>query len=240
MTPVPSPRPDPPHVLRQAGIPRHQRYLFWALAAGILLALAFLLHGCRTAEQRLATPQDETPIAAPTSTGNETVNLYLASDADGSITVDSRALALPAEPSTRARALLDQLLALYSLPGSAHPLPPGPAVDDVFLLALPLQGPSETASNPRKKPLNLGETTHLYGYTGDLAVVNLHGAFADNHPSGVEEETLTLNSIIGTLHANLPQVSEIRFVVDGHPRDTLAGHADLTRTYPATDTATIR
>ena len=235
MTPV---KPSPPNSL--STIPRHQRYLFWTLAAGILLALAFLLHGCRQAEKRLATPQDETPISAPTSAGNETVNLYLASDADGSITVDSRAFALPAEPSTRARFLLDQLLALYALPGSAHPLPAGPAVDDVFLLALPLQQPSQTTSNPRKSARDLSENAQLYGYTGDLAVVNLHGAFAENHPSGVEVETLTLLSIIGTLHANLPQVSQIRFVIDGHPRDTLAGHADLTRTYPAIDTATTR
>lgn len=218
-------------------IPRHQRYLFWTLAAGILLALAFLLHGCREAEKRLATPQDETPISAPTAAGNETVNLYLASDASGAITVDSRALALPAEPSTRARSLLEQLLVLYTLPGSAHPLQTGPAVDDVFLLTLPLQEPAQSTSNLRKNALNLDEKASLYGYTGQLAVINLHGAFADNHPSGVEVEALTIDSIIGTLHANLPQISQIRFVVDGHPRDTLAGHADLTRTYPAIDTA---
>jgi hypothetical protein len=51
-------------------------------------------------------------------------------------------------------------------------------------------------------------------------------------------EDLTLQSIIGTLHAALPQITQIRFLVDGHPHDTLAGHADLQRTYPATDTTT--
>jgi hypothetical protein len=42
-------------------------------------------------------------------------------------------------------------------------------------------------------------------------------------------------SICGTLHANLPRVTEVRFLVDGQPRATLAGHADLTRTYLATE-----
>ncbi len=42
-------------------------------------------------------------------------------------------------------------------------------------------------------------------------------------------------SICGTLHANLPRVTQIRFLVDGQPRSTLAGHADLTRTYLYTD-----
>ena len=65
----------------------------------------------------------------------------------------------------------------------------------------------------------------------EMAVVNLTGSFAASHPSGLETETLTVLSICGTLHANLPQVTEVRFLVDGKPRPSLAGHADLTRTY---------
>ena len=71
---------------------------------------------------------------------------------------------------------------------------------------------------------------NVYGQT---ALINLRGSFADSHPSGVVVETLTIQSIIGTLHANLPQIEQIRFLVDGQPRETLAGHADLTRTYLA-------
>jgi hypothetical protein len=44
--------------------------------------------------------------------------------------------------------------------------------------------------------------------------------------------------MIATLHANLPQITEVRFLVDGRQKDTLAGHADLTRTYLASDTQT--
>lgn len=219
---------------------RHQRYLFWALAAGILTALAFLLYGCRQAEKRLAAPEDETPIAAPTSTGQETVPLYLASDADDVIRVEDRPIALPAEPSTRARVLLEQLLSTYALPGSAHPLPSGQAIDDVFLLTLPLSTPA-TSDDARRAARGIAPPlTPLTGDTGQLAVVNLHGSFADNHPSGVEVESLTLNSIIGTLHADLPSVTQIRFLVDGRERDTLAGHADLTRLYPAIDPTTAQ
>ena len=70
------------------------------------------------------------------------------------------------------------------------------------------------------------------------AIINLRSSFLDNHPSGVLVENLTVQSIIGTLHAALPQITAIRFLVDGEPHDTLAGHADLQRTYPATDTTT--
>jgi hypothetical protein len=73
--------------------------------------------------------------------------------------------------------------------------------------------------------------------TPQLAVVNLTGAFANNHPSGLETETLTILSLCATLHANLPRVTQVRFLVDGQTRPTLAGHADLTRTYLTGDTA---
>ena len=54
---------------------------------------------------------------------------------------------------------------------------------------------------------------------------------SDAHPSGIEVEALTVLSICGTLHANLPQITQVRFLVDGAGRKTLAGHADLSRTY---------
>jgi hypothetical protein len=198
-------------------IPRYQRILFWSLAAGIFLMAAFLLRGCRQAHKRLDALNDATPIAAPTTASTEDITLYLASDADASIAPTTESLALPQEPALRARALLEHLLAAYSLPNSAHPLQSGPAVDDVFLLAGPEPGP--------------------HHQPGQLAVINLRGSFINNHPSGIQVEALTVQSIIGTLHAALPEITAIRFLVDGQPHDTLAGHADLLRTYPATDTA---
>jgi hypothetical protein len=81
-------------------------------------------------------------------------------------------------------------------------------------------------SSPSKDPSPVGD---------ELAVVNLSGAFVAGHPSGIQTETLTVMSICGTLHANLPRVTQVRFLVDGQPHATLAGHADLTRTYLAAD-----
>jgi hypothetical protein len=203
-------------------IPRYQRILFWSLVGGILLMAAFLLHGCQQAQKRLGAPNDATPIAAPTTASTEDITLYLANDADASITPTTESFALPQEPTVRARTLLEHLLSTYALPNSAHPLQGGPAVDDVFLLPNSDLDPQSAAG---KQP-------------GQLAVINLRGGFIDNHPSGIQVEALTVQSIIGTLHAALPQITAIRFLVDGQPHDTLAGHADLLHTYPATDTTT--
>ncbi len=200
-------------------IPRYQRILFWSLIGAILLMVAFLLRGCEQAHKRLGAPTSDTPIAAPTTASTEDITLYLANDADASITPSTESLSLPQDPAIRARALLDHLLAAYAQPNSVHPLQPGPAVDDVFLLPDPNPSPGDRTDQP-----------------GQLAVINLRGAFVDNHPSGIQVESLTIQSIIGTLHAALPQITSIRFLVDGQSHDTLAGHADLLHTYPATDT----
>jgi len=222
-------------------IPRYQRILFWSLVGGIFLMAAFLIHGCQQAHKRLTALNDATPIAAPTTASTQDVTLYLANDGDGSIAPDQQQIALPQDPTLRARALLEHLLAEYSLPTSAHVLQSGPAVDDVFFLPLPITTPvptntlSTTTGLPEQQkaaPSTAGKST------GELAVVNLHGSFVENHPSGIQVENLTLLSIIGTLHANFPKITEVRFLVDGQPHDTLAGHADLKRIYPAVDTTT--
>ncbi|MEO6982545.1 MAG: GerMN domain-containing protein, partial [Edaphobacter sp.] len=203
------------------------------------LMASFLIHGCRQAHKRLTALNDATPIAAPTTTSTQDITLYLANDADGSIAPTEKQFALPQEPTLRARALLDYLLAQYSLPASPHVLQSGPAVADVFFVNLPITTP--TAVNTLSATTGLPQQEKVHPVrplrsTGELAVVNLRSAFVENHPSGIQVEELTLLSIIGTLHAAFPQLTEICFLVDGQPRDTLAGHADLTHTYPATDT----
>ncbi len=200
-------------------IPRYQRILFWTLAALTLLMAAFTIHERQNARERIAASAGPTPYIQPVDAQSESVTLLLANDADGTITSGLRDAALPQEPSLRARALIERLLDEYTLPNSSHPMKPGPAVEDVFLLKPPV-GTSDS-STPE----------------GLLAVVDLHGSFADAHPSSICIEDLTLQSIVGTLHANLPQIILVRFLVDGQPRETLAGHADLLRTYTAADTS---
>jgi hypothetical protein len=209
-------------------IPRYQRILFWGLSISCLLMVAFLLHGCVQAREKLTRRRNETPLAAPVTAPVEKVRLALADDTTGRIVLTERDVALPQEATARAQALLSRLMAEYSAKNSTHPLESGPAIDDVFLLDLPLHADGTAA--PRV-------TTSDGSPSGaQLAVVNLHGSFADHHPSGIGVETLTISSIVVTVYANFPRIQEIRFVVDGHTRDTLAGHADLTCIYRVTDT----
>jgi hypothetical protein len=226
-------------------IPRYLRITFWSLIACIVLMAGFLFYEHQSARSRLSSLSDQTPIDAP-YTVSENITFDLANDADGSITATERKIALPDEPTARARALLEHLVSEYSLPGSPHPLPSGSAVADVFLVALPVTGhqidpsaPAGSGNTPSTMPVRSTDPDALQpiGPGGELAVINLHSSFVNAHPSGVEVESLTLLSMIGTLHENLPQIEQVRFLVDGQPHETLAGHADLLRTYPSRNTA---
>ncbi len=223
---------------------RRMRILFWCLFVCVLALTATLIVERQRARDRVRDLADQTPIDAP-YTDTEPVTLDLANDDVGSVAATERQIALPSEVTARARALLDHLVSEYALPGSPHPLPSGLMVNEIFLLPLPVMGHSvdshaAAASDGRVQtvPVPSSNPDALQPRTagGELAVIDLRGSFVSSHPSGVEVESLTIASIIGTLHANLPQIEQIRFLVDGQPRETLAGHADLLRTYPSHDT----
>jgi Sporulation and spore germination len=81
-------------------------------------------------------------------------------------------------------------------------------------------------------PLGAGsEIRDVYLVDSGLAVIDLNAALADNHRSGVLVEELTIVSLVQTLSANIPGISRVKILVEGHERDTLAGHADLSNFY---------
>ncbi|HEX4286688.1 MAG TPA: GerMN domain-containing protein [Terracidiphilus sp.] len=199
-------------------IPRHQKILFAVLLVAALVMAGVLWHLRQRAHERLLAGEDSAPTKAPEVAPTERATLLVANDADGSMLVQARSMPLPGDPEARARVILGALLDLYTAPDAAHPVGGGAqGIAQVFLL--PLRG---------KKGTDSGD---------EMAVVNLTSKFAAEHPSGLETETLTVLSICGTLRANLPHVTEVRFLVDGLQRPNLAGHADLTRTYLTADAA---
>ena len=108
----------------------------------------FLLRGCQQAHKRLTqADNDATPIAAPTTSAAKT-SLYLASDADASITATRANSPSRKSPPSAPAPSIDHLLAEYAQPNSAHRLQPGPAIDDVFLLYRRPDQPSTTPSHP--------------------------------------------------------------------------------------------
>ena len=163
-----------------------------------VLAMGLYLVHLKRKAESIGTAPITEVLAPPSSGPAQQMTLYLAGDADDSLRPVSIASALPADAGERGRLALQTLIARYRRPDSAHPLSVGADVQEVYLL--------DPAS----------------------AVVNLNADFADSHRSGVEVEQLSIFSMVLTLKAQRPQLTRVRFLVDGKNRDTLAGHIDLT------------
>lgn len=226
-------------------IPRYQKIIFSLLLAASVVMGVTLWHLRQRAHERLIVGQDSSPTSAPQIAPSEQATLLVANDSDGSMLTQVLSLPLSTDPGARARSVLGKLLDLYAAPDAAHSVPGGAgSVIQVFLL--PATSLGAAAAKPKLEASRTvvylsGESSatpsgmQSQQFGPQLAVVNLSGAFAANHPSGIETEMLTVLSICGTLHANLPRVTQVRFLVDDAERSTLAGHADLTRTYLAAD-----
>ena len=213
-------------------IPRYQIVIFSILVLASLAMGAMLWHLRQRAHERLVAGVDSAPTKAPQVAPDERATLMVANDDDNSLLAQVHSLPLPADPGSRAKAVLGRLLDIYAAANATHPVPGGASsVSQVFLLPLP----SASRARPHKTATAItgesGSSAQESRSAAEIAVVNLTSNFVASHPSGLETETLTVLSICGTIHANLPQVTEVRFLVDGQQRPTLAGHADLTRTY---------
>ncbi|MCX6543171.1 MAG: GerMN domain-containing protein [Acidobacteria bacterium] len=72
----------------------------------------------------------------------------------------------------------------------------------------------------------------LYVTERGEAFVDFDDAIRSAHPGGSLYELFTVYSIVSALTVNLPAITSVQILVDGHEVDTLAGHVDLRRPLP--------
>ncbi len=196
---------------------RAHKILLTSLLLACVVMAAVLIRLRNRAQDRLQEEATSAPsMGTAAGTPPSAVTLYVPNDLDASLTAVERQIPLPADANAEARVLLENLVQAFHAPGSTHPMQVSSGVNEVYLLPAP-SAAGQTRSD------------------GELAVVDLTSALAAAQPSGIEPETLTLLAMLATLHANMPAITEVHFLVDGQPRETLAGHADLTRTYLASE-----
>jgi hypothetical protein len=180
------------------------RQLLIAMSVLLVAALAlsgYAWHMRKSAASAPLASVDTRPLAPPVSGPMERVVLFVAHDEDGTLRPETAQIPMPSGRQQRAEELLRALLSLYLDKSSPHVLGPGSEIRSVFLV------------DP------------------GVAVIDVNGAFADSHRSGVLVEELTVASLIHTISANTPGLLKIKILVDGKQRETLAGHADLTDFY---------
>jgi hypothetical protein len=182
-------------------IPRH---LIIGVAVLLLAALGLSVYAWRMRKNAAMVPAesvDTRPLAPPVGGPTEKVVLFVAHDEDGTLRPESAQIPLPSGRQQRAEELLRTLLSMYLDKSSPHVLGAGAEIRSVFLV------------DP------------------GVAVIDVNSAFANTHRSGVLVEDLTIASLIHTISANTPGILKVQILVDGQPRETLAGHADLSSYY---------
>lgn len=183
------------------------RSLFITIAIMLVLVIALGFYFRRMQRQAYELEPAATatlPVTPPASGPTENVTLYVADDAAGALRPQSAKIPLPGGRQQRAEDLLRALLRVYQQTGAGHPMAAAADIRSIYLV------------DP------------------GVAVIDLNAAFADQHRSGIMVEQLTVNSLVETLSANIPGVSRVGILVEGKPRDTLAGHADLTEFFDVT------
>jgi Sporulation and spore germination len=182
-------------------IPRH---LIIAVAVLGIMALAMSVYVWRMRGRVVrteASTPNTQPVARPAAGPSEQVTLYVAYDEGGMLRPQAARIPLPSGRQERAEELLRALVDIYLGKSSPHVLGTGSEIRGVYL------------ADP------------------GLAVIDLNAAFANGHRSGVLVEELTLTSLVATLSANIPAIAQVKILVDGKERESLAGHVDLTAFY---------
>lgn len=178
-------------------IPRHFQIAIAVLVVAALALSIYAWHVRKTVAVTPAIPVDTRPLAPPAAGPTERVTLYVAHDEDNTLRAQEAQIPMPSGRQQRAEELSRALISLYLEKTSPHTIGAGSEVRSVYLV-----DPGE-------------------------AVIDMNGAFADTHRSGVLVEELTLASLIHTVTANIPNILRVKILIDGKERDTLAGHVDL-------------
>ena len=182
-------------------IPRYLQIAVTVLLAAALGLSIYAWHVRKTVAATPVAPVDTRPLAPPVTGPTEKVVLYVAQDDDGTLRAQPAQIPMPSGRQQRAEELARALISLYLEKNSPHVIGAGTEVRSVFLV------------DP------------------GVAVIDMNGAFADSHRSGVLVEELTVASLIHTITANIPNIVRVKILIDGKERETLAGHADLSSFY---------
>jgi len=77
-------------------------------------------------------------------------------------------------------------------------------------------------------PIPAGTTVRAVFLTdAKEAYVDLGGTIVSGHSGGSLDEALTVYAIVNALTVNLPEVTAVQILIEGHEVDSLRGHVDL-------------
>ena len=175
----------------------------------LAIAMALYVWQVRSRAQFEATMQKPQVVTPPSTGTPRQVTLWVAHDDPGVLRIQAVSIELSGERQRKTQEILRALLAIYTGKDSPHHLAPGADVRNVYFV------------NP------------------GLVVVDVNAALADGQTSGILPEELMVTSFVQTLSSNSPEISRVKFLVDGKERETLAGHVDFSSEFEVSQMADL-
>jgi len=187
-------------------MPRHVKIGLIVLAVGFAVALGFFVDVVGRVQSMMKNDHEteENPFKPPTqplyTPADPPVSVKLffpAENGDTLLAAEDQTIFKSAELGNRAKQILQKLQEGPHTDNLFPSLPKDTKVQDIFI--------SEQG----------------------IAFIDFSKAIAMNHPGGVLNELATIYSIVDSVAYNLPEIKQVKILVGGVEKETLAGHCLL-------------
>jgi hypothetical protein len=187
-------------------MPRHIKISLIILGIGLAVALGFFVDIVGRVQSLMKSDKEteENPFKPPTqplyAQGDLPLRVKIffpAASGDVLLTTEDQTIFKSAELGNRARQILLKLQQ-------------GPHSDTMF------------PSLPKDSKLE-----GLFISEQGTVFLDFSNTLATNHPGGVENELATIYSIVDSLTYNLPEIKQVKILIGGVEKETLAGHCLL-------------
>jgi hypothetical protein len=190
----------------KARLPRHIKFGLVALTIGGIVTFGLFIDVIGRIQSLMKRDKEvaENPFTPPkTPLYNRTdppmpVKIFFpGSQADVILGAEDDTIYRSAELTNRAKQILQKLLEGPKVPGFFPSIPKDTKLLEVFI------------------------------DDAGMAYVDFSNPISTNHPGGIQNEQATVYSIVNSLTYNLPEIRQVKILVGGAEKDTLAGHVLL-------------
>ena len=187
-------------------MPRHIVIGMIVLGVGLAIAVGFFVDVVGRVQSLMKNDKETEenpfkappqPLYAPTDPPLAVKIFFPQTSGDALLTAEDQTIFKSAELANRARQILQKLQEGPHSETMSESLPKDTKVDDLFI--------SEQAT----------------------AFIDFSSAIAANHPGGVLNEVATIYSVVDSITYNLPEIKQVKILVGGVEKETLAGHCLL-------------
>jgi hypothetical protein len=187
-------------------MPRHIKIGLIVLAVGFAVALGFFVDVVGRVQSMMRNERETEenpfkpptqPLYAPTDPPMNVKVFFPAASGETLLLAEDQTIFKSSEVANRAKQIVQKLQEGPQKDSMFAPLPKDTKVQDLFI--------SEQGT----------------------AFVNLANTVSTNHPGGVLNEFATIYSIVDSLTYNLPEIKEVKILIGGSEKETLAGHCLL-------------